>query len=183
MSDPDLRERNIDAVFAVLDADADGFITSGDLTAIGTRVCEQLRIVGSPQATEIVASYVSWWEQLRADCDANGDGQISRTEFAHAMFSGGGDPQAYYSQQLGKQVSLLADAMDADGDGFIEPTEYLALFGAAPSVDPQVVQAAFERLDADGDGRISRKEFQAGIAQLFLSGDQASPGTGMLGQS
>jgi Ca2+-binding EF-hand superfamily protein len=120
---------------------------------------------------------------LRADCDADGDGRISRAEFAHAILSGGGDPQAYYSQQMAKLVSLFADALDADGDGFIEPTEYRALFGAAPDLDPQVVQAAFGRLDADGDGRISREEFQAAIAQVFLSGDQAHPGTSILGQS
>jgi Ca2+-binding EF-hand superfamily protein len=180
---PGLRERNIDAAFRVLDADADGIITSDDLTAIGTRVCEQLHIAGSPQAAAILDTYASWWEQLRADCDADGDGRISRAEFAHAMLSGGGDAQAYYGEQLGRQVSLLADAMDADGDGFIEPTEYLALFGVAPDLDPQVVQAAFERLDADEDGRISREEFQAGVAQLFLSSDQAQPGTSILGQS
>lgn len=183
MNDPSLRARNIDAAFTVLDADADGVITSDDLTAIGTRVCEQLHIAGSPQAAAILETYASWWEQLRSDCDADGDGRITRAEFAQAMLTGGGDPEAYYGQQLGKQVSLLADAMDADGDGFIEPTEYLALFGAAPSLDPEVVQAAFEHLDADGDGRISREEFKAGVAHLFLSSDQARPGTSILGQT
>jgi len=181
MSEPDLPKRNINAAFAVLDADADGIITASDLTALGTRVCEQLHIAGSPQAAAILESYASWWEQLRADCDADGDGRISREEFAAAMLSGGGDPQAYYSQHLAKQLSLIADVMDADGDGFIEPTEYLALFGAAPSLDPQVVQAIFERLDADGDGRISREEFQA--AHLLLSSDPAHPGTSILGQA
>jgi Ca2+-binding EF-hand superfamily protein len=181
MNEADLVKRNIDAVFAILDADSDGVITSGDLTGLGTRVCEQLRIAGSPRAAVIVESYASWWEQLRADCDADGDGRISRAEFAAAMLSGGGDRQAYYSQHLARQISLIADVMDADGDGFIEATEYLALFGAAPSLDPQLVQAAFERLDADGDGRISREEFQA--AHLLLSGDQAHAGTGIFRQS
>src|SRR5262245_23350060 len=110
MSDPDLRERNIDAVFAVLDADADSFITSDDMTAIGIRACEQLRITGSAQAAAVLGTYASWWEQLRADCDADGDGRISRAEFAHAMLSGGGDPRALFNQVLAKQVSLLADA-------------------------------------------------------------------------
>jgi hypothetical protein len=173
MNEPDLLKRNIDAAFAVLDADADGVITSGDLTALGTRVCEQLHIAAGTQAAAILESYASWWEQLRADCDADGDERISRAEFAAAMLSGGGD------QHLAKHISLIADAMDADGDGFIEPTEYLAFFGAAPSLDPQVVQAVFERLDADGDGRISREEFQA--AHLLLSSDQTHAGTSILG--
>src|SRR5215472_4788009 len=105
MNDTDLRKRNMQAAFAVLDTDADGVITSDDLTAMGTRVCEQLHITGSPAAATIVDGYASWWEQLRADCDADGDGRISRAEFAHAMLSGGGDPQAYFGQQLGKLMS------------------------------------------------------------------------------
>ncbi len=183
MSDPDLRERNIDAIFAVFDIDADGVITSDDMTALGTRVCEQLHMTGSPAAAAIQDGYVSWWEQLRADCDADGDGRISRAEFAAAMLSGGGDPQAYFSQQAARPISLIVDAMDADGDGFIEQAEYVAAFRAAPGMDAQVVQAAFARLDADGDGRVSREELMAGVAHLFLSSDQAHPGTGILGQA
>jgi len=181
MNETDLLRRTVDGAFAILDADADGVITSGDLTALGTRVCEQLHIAGSPQAAAILESYASWWEKLRADCDTDGDGRISRAEFVAAMLSGGGDPQAYYGQHLARQISLMADAMDADGDGFIEPTEYLALFGAVPSLDPEAVQAVFERLDADGDGRISREEFQA--AHLIFSSDQTHAGISILDES
>src|SRR5260370_18912661 len=124
MSD-DLPERNIDAIFALLDADADGVITFDDLAALGIRVCEQLRIAGSAQTAAIVDGYASWWEQLQADCDADGDGRISRAEFAQVMLCGDGDRQGHYSQRTGKLICLFADAMDADGDGFIEPTEYL----------------------------------------------------------
>lgn len=183
MDESSLLERNLSAVFAIYDIDADGFVTSGDLTAIGTRICEQLHITGSPRAVAMLDGYASVWEQLRSDCDADGDGRISRAEFAHAILSGGGDPQAYFSQHLATLMGLFADAMDADGDGFIEPAEYLALFGAAPGLDPQVVQAAFARLDADGDGRISCGEFTAGAAQFFLSSDPAHPGTSILGQA
>jgi Ca2+-binding EF-hand superfamily protein len=183
MNDLSLLERNLKAIFAIYDADADGFITSDDLTAIGTRACEQLHITGSPQATAILDGLASVWEQLRADCDADGDGRISQAEFAHAIRSGGDDPQAYYSQHLAALNSLFASAMDADDDGFIEPAEYLAFFSVVPGLDPHAAQAAFTRLDADGDGRISRDEFTAGAAHFFSSSDPAHPGTSMLGQA
>jgi Ca2+-binding EF-hand superfamily protein len=180
MNDPSLLERNIDAAFTIFDIDADGFLTSADLMALGALACEQLRITGSPQAAALLDSHAAWWEQLRADCDADGDGRISRAEFAHAILSGDGDPQAYYSQQLAKLQGLIAQALDADGDGFIEQAEYLTAFDA-PGMDRQAVLAAFERLDADGDGRISREEYAAFAAQFFLSSDQAHPGTSILG--
>jgi hypothetical protein len=66
MNDSSLLERNLKALFAIHDADADGFITFDDLMALGTRLCEQLNITGSPVAAAIVDIYVSWWEQLRA---------------------------------------------------------------------------------------------------------------------
>jgi Ca2+-binding EF-hand superfamily protein len=181
MNDSDLRARNTDMIFAVLDTNADGFIAADDLTAIGARVCEQLHITGSPAAAAILEAYESWWEQLRADADADGDGRISRAEFGSAMLDGGGDPQAYFSQGLSKVLVLEADALDSDGDGYISQAEYQALFSAAPDLDPQIVLAGFARLDTDGDGRISREEFLTGIEQIILSSDPSDPGTSILG--
>jgi|SRR5215469_10807585 len=183
MNDPGLLARNIDAAFATFDLDADGFLTSDDLMALGALACQQLRITGSPQAAAILDSHASWWEQLRTDCDADGDGRISRAEFAKAMISGGGDPQAYYHQQLANLQSLIAQALDADGDGFIEQAEYLAAFDGTPVPDRQAALATFERLDADQDGRISREEYTTAAAQFFLSNDPADPGTSFAGQS
>src|SRR5579859_1712584 len=84
-----LPERYLDAIFALLDVDADGVITFDDLAALGMRACEQLRIAGSAQAEAILDGYASWWEELRAGLDADGDGRISRAEFAQVMLPGG----------------------------------------------------------------------------------------------
>jgi Ca2+-binding EF-hand superfamily protein len=83
-------------------------------------------------------------------------------------------------QQLSRLFEIVADAMDIDGDGFIEQAEYAQLFHLA-NVGDEVVLAAFQCLDQDGDGRISTQEFRAGAAHAFLSQDSANPGTAMLG--
>jgi hypothetical protein len=48
MNDPDLLERNIDAIFAIVDTDGDGVVTSDDMTAMAAGVCERLHVTGSP---------------------------------------------------------------------------------------------------------------------------------------
>jgi Ca2+-binding EF-hand superfamily protein len=125
--------------------------------------------------------YQSWWEQLSASCDRDGDGRITLAEFITAHLGGQGDPGAYYRQQVSALVSIVAGAVDADGDGFIGQAEYAKLLRVVARVSDQVALAGFARLDQDGDGRISTQEFQAGVADFFLSQDAADPGTAILG--
>jgi Ca2+-binding EF-hand superfamily protein len=73
----------------------------------------------------------------------------------------------------------LARAVDEDGDGYIDEAEYHRLFSAS-GLPEETVQGGFETLDADNDGRVSVEEFEAAIAQLFLSGNPTEPGTAPL---
>jgi len=178
---PDLRERNLGAIFdVILDTDRDGIIAAGDFEQLAQGVCDQLGVPDGPKAAAIRGAYRAWWQQLASACDGDGDGQVTRAEFTTAHLTGQGDPEAYYQQQLSSLFEIVADAMDLDGDGFIEQAEYVRLFRLA-SVSDAVVLAGFRRLDQDGDGRISTQEFRAGAAHAFLSPDATNPGTAMLG--
>jgi Ca2+-binding EF-hand superfamily protein len=177
----DLPERQLMVIFdAVLDTDKDGVITAADFTQLARGLCEQLGVPEGPKVAAFERGYLSWWEQIRAACDGDGDGRVTRAEFTAAHRVGQGDPQAFYQEQVGRMVALVAEAADTDGDGFIELAEYERVFRLA-DVGPDVVLAGFERLDTDGDGRVSTQEFLAGIAHLFLSQDPADLGTSMLG--
>lgn len=179
---PDLHDRNIGAVFDLLDADGDGVITAADVSAMAVRFCDALAITGTEKGTQFAALWASWWEQVAADADADGDGRISREEFAAALLSGRGDPAAYFREQLGRMAAAEAEALDKDGDGYIEQADYAALF-AVLGLPAETGLAGFSRLDADHDGKISTGEFVAGIADLFLSHNPADPGTAMIGQT
>jgi Ca2+-binding EF-hand superfamily protein len=178
----DLRDRNIRAIFDLLDANSDGVITASDLSSLAARACDQLGITGTAKGEQIADIYASWWEQLAADADADADGRITRDEFAAAHVSGDGDPAAYYQQQVGRIVAAEAEALDADGDGYIGQAEYAALLAVA-GVTTEIALAGFARLDTDHDGKISTDEFAAGIAQLVLSQDPADHGTAILGET
>lgn len=97
-SEANLRERNIGSLFALFDTDRDGYITEDDLLAATHGALDQFGITDAPLRAEIIDLYQPAWEQLRADCDSNGDGRITRQEFTAAFLVGLGDPRAYYRQ-------------------------------------------------------------------------------------
>jgi len=178
----DLHERNLGSTFDAADTDRDGYITEDDVLAVGRRALDGFGVGDAGLRAEISGLYQSLWLRLRADCDSDGDGRVSRAEFTAALTAGLGDPRAYYQRLFGPIVDRFARVADQDGDGFIEAGEYARMF-TSQGVDERVVQAAFERLDADADGKISVAEFSDAMGQLFLSQDPADPGTAALGHS
>lgn len=181
-SESDLREKNIGSLFDLFDVDQDGYITEDDLLAAAGKALDGFGITDVQLRADILGIYRPAWEQLRADCDSNGDGRITRHELAAAFIAGLSDPRAYYQQVFGPIVDRFAQVADQDGDGFIEADEYARLF-TSPRMDQHAVRAAFERLDADADGKISIGEFTGAFAQMFLSRDPADPGTTVMGHS
>ncbi|WP_283136004.1 EF-hand domain-containing protein [Rhizohabitans arisaemae] len=179
MTSGDLRQRNVTAAFAVLDADGSGVLDRTDFEKLSGRVTLALGLdPGGQVATSLRAAYLTWWEQLRADLDTDADGRITRAEFEQAFQ--GEDPVAYVRQGLGKLIDVLFRALDADGDGYITRQEYANLF-AVGRLTPEEIEAGFRQLDADSDGRISRAEFLAAVEIFFSSSDPDAPGVAMLG--
>jgi Ca2+-binding EF-hand superfamily protein len=177
-----IQDHNISAVFNVLDANRDSVITEEDFEQIAARVCAQFGISADSEAgRKVRGSYLAWWQQLRRDFDADGDGRVTLAEFTSAYKDGKGNPERYFAEQLGPTVKVVVDMIDTDRDGFISEAEYLRLLAVATS-DRETALAGFRQLDTDGDGRVSVAEFQVGIQQLMLSNDPTASGTGILGQ-
>ncbi|XP_062180999.1 probable calcium-binding protein CML15 [Phragmites australis] len=93
-------------------------------------------------------------ERVFRKFDANGDGQISRSELA-ALFASVGHAAT------DDEVSRMMEEADADGDGCISLPEFAAIMDAA-ATDAAAVEEdlrhAFMVFDADGNGVITPAE-------------------------
>ena len=75
--------------------------------------------------------------------DADGDGQLMRSEVEAAVSKGTEERR----QKMLSRMLTLFDEMDTDGNGVVTPAEMEA--------------HAFARIDVDGDGRITAEEAEA----------------------
>ncbi|MEV7185875.1 EF-hand domain-containing protein [Kitasatospora sp. NPDC093102] len=178
----DARGSRLDRFFReVLDQTGDGFITAHDLRAMAHNVCWQLELDEAGEA-RVYEAFDSWWEQLRALMDADGDGRVSREEFVAATLAGCDRDEAYLERGLLPALRAVFTAADTDGSGFLEFDEYRAVFGG-PRVHPAELSHGFRQLDADGDGRITREEFLVGFSEFFTARADSTPGTELLGRA
>ncbi|MET7336687.1 EF-hand domain-containing protein [Nonomuraea sp. NPDC005650] len=178
----ELIEANLNGAFAVLDTDGDGHITVADFTAKADQMCAAFAPEPqSPHHAALQRAYASWWEQLRAGADHDGDGKVSQAEFVAAIRAGTTtDPR--YLHTVDAVCHAVFDAIDTNGDGRITWEEFARMYCAA-DVQTIATRVAFDHLDTDGDGAVSREEFVAGANALLSSADASQPGTWMLGET
>ncbi|MGC9317537.1 MAG: EF-hand domain-containing protein [Armatimonadota bacterium] len=117
-------------IFTALDKNADGMVTSAEAAERGGRNGGG---PGQRQATR------ERWQMMLQRFDADGDGQLSRTEWPGR--------------------AEIFERMDPDGDGVITEQEIQDLRGA-PQQRPNMVQALIRVMDENGDGQVSADEWQ-----------------------
>ncbi|WP_333770261.1 oxygenase MpaB family protein [Streptomyces sp. IBSBF 2435] len=133
--------RSADQFFAeVLDQTGDGFLDWPDLAAMARESASRLDL-DEPAETRLYTAYADWWRELQTALDADGDGRVSREEYAAAVPSLAGPA-------LIRVAEVLFDVTDADGDQFIDAGEYRALF-----------RTGFGRTVAGAEARCSRSAF------------------------
>lgn len=101
--------------------------------------------------------------------DKNGDGLLSKDEFEEGLQSTG------LEKKLSHMSSVIFPEVDADGSGFIDYTEFLAVALDRPTLSeqPEACRWAFDAFDQDGDGTITKEELET----LLNNGS----GTGSMG--
>ncbi|MFE3901360.1 oxygenase MpaB family protein [Streptomyces sp. NPDC059153] len=148
-------QRSADEFFtAVLDQTGDGYLDWPDLAAMARELSSRLDL-DEPEETRLYNAYAEWWRELQAALDIDGDGRISKEEYAAAVPSLAGPA-------LIRVAEVLFDVTDADGNQYIDADEYRALF-----------RTGFRRTVADADARYSRSAFVKDFLS-FMSGRRRS---------
>ncbi|MEU9234402.1 oxygenase MpaB family protein [Streptomyces subrutilus] len=165
----------------VLDQTGDGRISSTDLQAMAHNVCWPLELTPEREAP-VYAAFETWWQQLRAGMDADGDGQVTCEEFVTAMLTGIDSEPSYLEQGLHVAVRAVFHAVDVDGSGHLCADEYRTIFGGS-RVHPAELNHGFRQLDHDGDGRITEDEFVQAFTDYFTARSDSTAGSQLLGRA
>ncbi|XP_055389056.1 calcium-dependent protein kinase 6 [Condylostylus longicornis] len=147
LSDPwVLRARGNDAIYKALEISVEAS------TNLEVRSLARVR---GPQIRQIIADF------KRLDTDKNG--VLSPEELKAGLRSCG---------WRDSDILRVQQALDLEGTGMIQFTEFLAACYTWRMSEMNVVWSAFNKLDQDRDGRITKEEF----ATLFKCGSKESPG-------
>ncbi|GAA2229070.1 oxygenase MpaB family protein [Streptomyces nogalater] len=114
-------QRDAEEFFAtVLDQTGDGYVDWPDLAAMARELAGRLDL-DEPAETRLYDAFADWWRELQAALDTDGDGRVSRQEYAEAVPSLAGPA-------LIRVAEVLFDVTDTNGDQRVDAAEYRALF-------------------------------------------------------
>lgn len=155
--------RGADEFFtAVLDQTGDGYLDWPDLAAMARELSSRLDL-DEPEETKLYNAFAQWWKELQAALDIDGDGRISKAEYAAAVPSLAGPA-------LIRVAEVLFDVTDTDGNQYIDAAEYRALFRTGFG---RTVTGTAPGTGAGTDARYSRSAFVKDFLS-FMSGRQRS---------
>jgi Ca2+-binding EF-hand superfamily protein len=150
-------EQRVDAGFARVDANRDGFVTQEEARAVAqARRGQRGEMRGARQGQRVERR-----AERFAQLDSNRDGMISRAEFdAHTGVRGGNRAER-------REARAERQGMRGQRRGGGQGGGMFARFGGA----------MFGQADANRDGRVSRQEARSGALALFARIDTNRDGT------
>jgi uncharacterized protein (DUF2236 family) len=151
----DQATRSADRFFAeVLDQTGDGHLAWPDLAAMAREIATRLDL-DEQDEERLYNAYAAWWRELQTNLDTDGDGRVTRQEYAASAVT-------LPSRGLVKIADVLFDVTDTDDDQAIDLQEYQRLF-----------RTAFHR---ELTGRADSYSRSAFVTQFlsFMSGQQHS---------
>jgi Ca2+-binding EF-hand superfamily protein len=160
-----------------MDADADGFLTESDFSALAARwTANRGQAPGEVSARRLTEIMMSWWETLLAASDADGDEVVSLDEVLRVV-----DDLVADTTPVAATAVAMFEAIDRNGDGRISGAEYRELIETWTG-QPTDTGEVFGLLDGDGDGHLSRDEFVALWTEFWAGDNPNAAGTWVFGR-
>jgi len=174
---PGAREQTVlERRFAVLDLDGNGVWQRDDYQQLTQRLCEAFgHAADSAAAQAVAAGQRALFDALLPHMDADGDQGITRDEFVTAVGRTVSDC-ACFDAAVRTAARTLVQAADQDGNGALDPGEYVRL-AAVYGTPAREVARAFGRLDRDRNGLLDAAELAEAIGRFFTSRDPGTSGT------
>ncbi|MGV9878669.1 oxygenase MpaB family protein [Streptomyces sp. NPDC003006] len=140
----------------VLDQTGDGYLEWPDLAAMARELSGRLDLE-EPQETKLYNAYADWWRELQTALDVDGDGRISKEEYAAGVPTLAGPA-------LIRVAEVLFEATDTDGNQSIDADEYRTLF-----------RTGFQRDTAGTATTYSRSAFVKDFLSFMTGRQRSSP--------
>ncbi|MBO1417072.1 EF-hand domain-containing protein [Streptomyces sp. FH025] len=167
--------QRIDLVFTLFDANRNGVIEAEDFELMSNRVIAAAADSDEAAKQAIDTAFRRYWTVLADELDADGDGVVSREEFAGFVLA----PELF-GPTAGEFADALAALGDPDGDGLIERPRFVALMTAI-GFERANIDALFDAFDPTPEDRITVTTWAAGIRDYYAPDKAGIPGDRLVG--
>ena len=171
----EFQQRKLINMFNLYDSDQDGYLEAFDFELPAQRILARLG------HTSAAAESAKWWPAFWQGIAHLADDQGRVTQAAWLAYLDGlwNDP-ATFEATIQAGASFYVAAVDHDGDGKLNATEYSHLLHAL-GMDDGAIDEVFPLLDADHDGYLTREETATRVRE-FYGDDHDAPGNWLLGK-
>ncbi len=166
------QQRKLSYMFDVYDADKNGFLEKSDFAQVGQRFDTLLNLPGDRASNW----FLDFWQGMSQVAQPNG--QVTRKAWLDFLDQLWNRPDVYEATILAG-ASFYMSALDTDGDGMLNPSEYRVFFQGM-GLDPDLANKAFAKMDDNHDGQLSISEYSQRVRE-FYGDDPAAPGNWLLG--
>lgn len=176
-------------LFSAADVNGNGTLDKEEMRAVLHDLASDLDIKKQSQIAELV-------DDVMTSADLNEDGTIDYEEFLpfavkniQAVVAKVTAQVAQERRELREVVARIFDVYDADGSGFLDASEFNAVFtdltselGLSAGDSSRLAQEILANVDVNGDGQVQRAEFMPiamNILQTMLEEAEALGGEGV----